>query len=99
MIEHVVGMASELGAHAFMVSVQGETVISDGKTGDLFNVASIRKCFLSSLFGIRSGRGEIDISSSLSDLHIDDNPLRLSDREKQATIEDLLTLSSGVYHV
>jgi hypothetical protein len=40
-------------------------------------------------------RGEIDLTMTLGDLDIDDAPA-LTDEEKSATIEDLLTARSGV---
>ena len=42
-------------------------------------------------------RGEIDISDSLSELGMDDTP-PLTQKEKRATIRDLLMSKSGVYH-
>lgn len=56
-------------------------------------IASMRKSVLAILYGIY----DIDISKTLEELGIDDIE-GLTDEEKTATIEDLLTARSGVYH-
>ncbi|KPK75023.1 MAG: hypothetical protein AMS25_18770 [Gemmatimonas sp. SM23_52] len=59
---------------------------------------SIRKPFLSSLYGIYVGRGIIDTTKTLAELGIDDIPPSLRDDEKRARVADLLKSRSRVYH-
>ena len=57
----------------------------------------MRKSFLSALMGPYVEDGTIDLSLTLDALGIDDVE-GLSPKEKQATIYDLLTARSGIYH-
>jgi len=87
-----------IGAFSTKILINGESVYSYGNTSDIFNIASIRKPLLGALFGCLFDKKKLDLSTPLSSLYIDDiNPPLLS-KEKQATIEDLLTMSSGIYH-
>ena len=81
-----------------MVVVGGRVLDEWGQTATRFNVHSIRKSFLSALYGIHVRAGEIDLSSRLEQLGIDDNEPSLTLAEKQATLHDLIEARSGVYH-
>ena len=54
---------------------------------------------LSSLYGIHVDNGNIDLDATLEELNIDDISPGLTDAEKQATVRDLISSRSGVYHV
>lgn len=56
-------------------------------------LASCRKSILSILYGMYN----ININKTLEELGIDDN-IKLSDAEKSATIKNLLSARSGIYH-
>lgn len=58
---------------------------------------SMRKSFLSALIGCAEAEGRFDLSLTLEALGIDDQQ-GLSAVEKQATLYDLLTARSGIYH-
>jgi hypothetical protein len=58
-----------------------------------------RKSLLSALYGIRVANHTIDLSLTLEQLQVNDTTPQLSVAERTATIEDLLKLRSGVYHV
>jgi hypothetical protein len=49
-------------------------------------VHSIRKSFLSALYGIHAAEGHIDLGKTLGEIGIDDRPPALTAAEKQATI-------------
>jgi CubicO group peptidase (beta-lactamase class C family) len=99
MVENqVIGSAIDLGVSSLIVNKDGSNVIEFGDIHDTFNVASIRKCFLSALYGIRASEGKVDLSDTLKDFGINDNEPVLTQEETLATIEDLLKLRSGVYH-
>ncbi|RDJ27691.1 class C beta-lactamase-related serine hydrolase [Bosea caraganae] len=77
---------------------EGQIAGTWGSTDHPVNVRSVRKSLLSALYGIAVGEGKINIDDTLEKLAIDDTPPSLSETEKQATVRDLLTCSSGIYH-
>ena len=85
-----------IGSTATLVIYNGKVLISWGDTAKKSNIHSIRKSLLSSLYGIHIEEGNIDLQSTLKDLAIHDTT-NLTEIEKEAKIEDLLTSRSGVY--
>ena len=83
---------------AFLVIADGAVVASWGEVGRRFMCHSVRKSFLSALYGIYWDRGEIQLNKTLAELGIDDWPEPLLERERQARILDLLKARSGVFH-
>jgi CubicO group peptidase (beta-lactamase class C family) len=84
---------------AAVMIVQGGRVVD--QWGDLalkVETRSVRKSFLSALYGIHVAEGRIDLAKTMGDLGIDDKDPSLTKVEKQATILDLLRARSGVYH-
>ncbi|MGE5652885.1 MAG: serine hydrolase domain-containing protein [Bacillota bacterium] len=88
--------AHELGATSIMVVYRGKVVAAWGDVEKVTPVHSIRKSFLSALYGIHVAQGKIDISKSLADLKIDEKT-PLTNEEKQAKVSDLLKARSGIY--
>lgn len=82
---------------AFIAVVGGRTIFEYGDLQRVSYLASVRKSILSMLYGnyVRSGR--IDLDKSLARLGMDDIG-GLTEQEKQATIRDLISARSGVYH-
>lgn len=81
-----------------MVVVQsGKILFEYGDIKQTSYLASCRKSVLSMLYGPFVANKTINLSSTLEQLHIDDIGGLLS-IEKKATINDLLTARSGVYH-
>ena len=91
--------AERIGSAAAMVVVHGSVITSWGQIDRKLVIASARKSLLSTLIGRHVETGEIKLTSTLEQLGIDDNPPSLTAGEKQATVADLLTSRSGVYHV
>ncbi len=87
-----------LPSSAFLVIADGAVVAAWGDVGRRFMCHSVRKSFLSALYGIYWDRGEIELNKTLADLGIDDEPDPLLETEKQARILDLLKARSGVFH-
>ncbi|MBT8395588.1 MAG: serine hydrolase [Gemmatimonadetes bacterium] len=83
---------------AFMVIADGAVVAAWGDVGRRFMCHSVRKSFLSALYGIYWDRGDIDLNMTLENLGIDDWPDPLLESERQARILDLLKARSGVFH-
>ncbi len=74
----------------------GETVVAVGPQDKPLPIHSIRKSIISALFGRLIARGDVQLDATLADFGIDDSPC-LSDQERTATLQHLLTSSSGVY--
>lgn len=90
--------AAERGHYAAGMLVYRGQVI--GRFGDLarpYQTRSIRKSLLNAMIGQLVAEGSIDLTDTLAELGIDDKPA-LTEREKQATVRDLLMSRSGVYH-
>lgn len=82
---------------ALLIVQAGNPVLEYGDLQHRFLCHSMRKSFLSALIGIQVARGAMDLSATLAELGISDiDPL--SDVESGATIYDLLTARSGIYH-
>jgi CubicO group peptidase (beta-lactamase class C family) len=89
--------ADQQETDALMV-VQGNKIVHTyGDITHKYLCHSIRKSILAALMGQDVADGTIDLSLTLEQLGIDDNE-GLSEVEKQATVYDLLTARSGVYH-
>ena len=80
-----------------MVVAGGKVAEAWGEIDRHYNVHSIRKSFLSALYGIHDAEGRVDLEATLGSLGIDDKE-GLSEREKLATVHQLLAARSGVYH-
>ncbi len=87
-----------LPSSAFMVIADGAVVAAWGDVERRFMCHSVRKSFLSALYGIYWDRGEIELNKTLADLGIEDEPDSLLDAERRARILDLLKARSGVFH-
>lgn len=87
-----------MGSAAVMIIDDGRVISEWGETTRKFNVHSIRKSFLSALYGIAVAKGSIKLTSTLEKLGIDDNDPPLTSIEKQARVIDLLKARSGIYH-
>lgn len=83
---------------AFLVVSNGAVVAAWGDVDRRFMCHSVRKSFMSALYGIYWDRGEIELNKNLIDLGIDDEDDVLLESEKQARILDLLKARSGIFH-
>lgn len=90
--------ADTLNTEAVVIVAHGKILDSWGAVDQKLNVHSIRKSFLSALCGIQVEAGRLNLSSTLAELGIDDNPPALTEVEKRATVHDLLKARSGIYH-
>lgn len=87
-----------LGSTAVMVVEDGAVVRAWGDVKRPVQCYSVRKSFLSVLYGIYQQKGTIDLNATMAQLKIDDVPPGLSADEKKATVCDLLKARSGIYH-
>jgi CubicO group peptidase (beta-lactamase class C family) len=86
-----------LSTTAMMAVVGGRVIYEYGEVDRVSYLASVRKSVLSMLYGIYRDRGSVDLNLTLEQLGIDDHQ-RLTPAEKQATVLNLITARSGVYH-
>jgi CubicO group peptidase (beta-lactamase class C family) len=88
----------QMGSSALLVIHDGVVLLAEGQVNRRFECRSIRKSFLSALYGIHVSKGVLDLNKTLADLGIDDEP-PLTEGEKEARVSDLLKSRSGVYHL
>jgi len=89
--------AEGINTAAVVVVVDGQILCEWGDVDKKFNTHSMRKSFLSALYGRYVRDGVIDLDLTLAEAGIDDNP-PLTEEEKKATIRDCLKARSAVYH-
>ncbi len=86
----------EIGGVAALVVVNGYIIADWGLTDFNFDCRSIRKSFISSLYGIYMDKGLIDYNRTLAEIGINDGG-KLNKEELKARIRHLMTSSSGIY--
>jgi CubicO group peptidase (beta-lactamase class C family) len=90
--------ARTIGSTAVFVVQDGNVIATFGDVDRKLYIHSVRKSFMSALYGIAVANHKIDLGKSLAQLGIDDKPPSLTAKEKQATVRQLLMARSGVYH-
>jgi CubicO group peptidase (beta-lactamase class C family) len=90
-------MLETLPTTCLLVLRHGRVVYEYGDPTEASYLASARKSILSLLYGRPVADGTIELTSTLEELDIDDVG-GLLPIERQATVRDLLTGRSGVYH-
>jgi len=96
-LDSVRARLAALPSTGFMAIVGGRVLMSYGDTDTVSYIASIRKSVLSMMMGNYVRRGTIDLDRTIGELGMDDIG-GLSAQEKEATVKDLLTARSGVFH-
>jgi len=96
-MDQVVDALRALPTTAFLVLDGDEVVLDYGDNVTPTYLASARKSVLSVLFGGPITSGVVALDATLDDLGIDDIG-GLLPGERRATVRDLLTARSGVYH-
>ncbi|MDN5212946.1 serine hydrolase [Fulvivirgaceae bacterium BMA12] len=82
---------------SFLVVFQGHILFSHGENTRKFMLHSIRKSIMNAMIGIAIENGTMRLDQTLKALGINDIG-QLSDLEREATLKDLLSARSGVYH-
>ena len=96
-LDSALTMVRSLRTSALLVTVGGRSLLEYGDLAETSYVASVRKSLLSMLFGRYVENGTIRLDETLAQIGIDDVG-GLLPIEREATVEDLLTARSGVYH-
>jgi len=96
-LDDVRDYAKEMKSEALMIVDRGKLIAAYGDTDKKYYVASVRKSYLSLLYGFYVD-SLISLDATLLDYAIDDKNPALNNQEKSATVKHLLTSSSGIYH-
>jgi CubicO group peptidase (beta-lactamase class C family) len=96
-LDQVRARLTMLPTTGFMAVVGGRVLMEYGDVEAVSYLASLRKSILSMLFGTYVVNGMVRLDKTLAEIGVDDIG-GLSAAEKEATIRDLLTARSGVYH-
>ena len=97
-LAEVGALAETFATDGIVVTVDGKLLWEFGDTTQLSYLASVRKSVLAMLYGPYVVDGTIDLDATLEELGIDDVG-GLLPIERQATVRDLISARSGVYHV
>jgi CubicO group peptidase (beta-lactamase class C family) len=95
-LEKAFRYADSVRSGAVMVVYRGAVVAAWGDVSRKLELHSVRKSFVSALFGMAADRGAISLDATLGELGITDRT-PLSDAERSARVRDLLAARSGVY--
>jgi len=90
--------AETIKTDALLVIYKGLVILDYGRYQSKFNLHSVRKSLMSLMYGLYYDGGAVDLKRTLEELEITDAG-GLTKQEKHATIENLLTSTSGVYHL
>jgi CubicO group peptidase (beta-lactamase class C family) len=96
-LEEAKAYGDKIQTAALTLVVDGKIVYEWGEVKRKFKTHSIRKSFLSAMYGNYVNDGVIDLDKTLAELGINDNP-PLSEDELKATVRDCIKARSGVYH-
>jgi len=97
-LEAVRGWLQANDTTSMIVAVDGKVVFEYGDTKKLTYLASARKTLMALLYGKYVESGAIDLKADLKKVGINDVG-GLSERELSATVEDVISARSGIYHV
>ncbi len=81
-----------------VVLYDGKMVYEYGDISEVSYLASCRKSVLAMMYGKYIEDGAVDLNQSIGDLGIDEDD-GLLPSEKQATVNDIITARSGVFHI
>jgi len=96
-LDSVRTLLGRLSTSGFMAVVGGRILMDYGDVQLVSYLASVRKSILAMLYGNYVASGKVRLDKTLAEMGIDDIG-GLTDEEKKATIRDLITARSGVYH-
>lgn len=94
----VLAYADSLASNAIIVIHDGHVIAEWGETDRRTSVHSVRKSLVSALYGIAEDRGLLRLDATLASLSVQEVGRPLTDMERSATLRDLLTARSGIYH-
>ncbi|MBN1388051.1 MAG: serine hydrolase [Bacteroidales bacterium] len=96
-LEEARNYTDSINTAALVIVKSGIIVYEWGEVDKKYMTHSIRKSFLSALFGNYVREGIIELDKTVDELGLGDEP-PLSDIEKTATLRDCIKARSGIYH-
>ena len=96
-LDTVHALADRVGSAAVVAVSGGHVLLAWGDVDRQLKAHSVRKSFLSALYGTAVADGDVSLEVTLDEMGIDDRD-KLTAEEKRATVADLLAARSGVYH-
>ena len=96
-LDEVKAKLEEGNTASLLVVHDGNILLSYGDNTRRYMLHSIRKSIMNAMIGIEVENGSLSLHQTLGELNIDDIG-RLRDAEKEASIQDLLSARSGVFH-
>ncbi len=96
-LDKVKKQLDSLDTASLLVVYKGSVLFDYGESRRKFMLHSIRKSIMNAMIGIEVEKGTITLDQSLEALNIDDTGA-LTSEERQATVKDLLSARSGIYH-
>ena len=96
-VEKFIKSGKKSGTTGLVVAVNGKIIYAYGNICEPSAIGTCRASVLSMLYGKYVKNGKIKLDTTIGELGINDRK-KLLKIEKTATIADLLTLQSGIYH-
>ena len=96
-LDSVRARLSAMPSTGLIAVVGGRSIFEYGDLQRVSYLASVRKSVLSMLYGNYVRSGQVDLNRNLAQLGMDDIG-GLTEQEREATIRDLISARSGVYH-
>ena len=96
-LKEVYEQFNQMNSTSYMVIHNEKVVLNLGDIHRRYMCHSMRKSFMSAMYGIYVDRKKVNLYATLEELGIDDQ-LGLTPKETQARVHDLITARSGVYH-
>jgi CubicO group peptidase (beta-lactamase class C family) len=96
-LKEVSDQFSQMNSTSYMVIHNENVVLSLGDIHRRYMCHSMRKSFMSAMYGIYVERKKVNLYATLEELGIDDKQ-GLTPKETQARVHDLITARSGIYH-
>lgn len=91
-------LKNNLETTGMLILQNGKILYEYGDIEDVSYIASCRKSVLSILYGKYVENGTIDLNQTIGEIGIDEND-GLLPQEKEATVDDIITSRSGVFHI
>lgn len=91
-------LKNNLATTGMLILQNGKILYEYGNIKEVSYIASCRKSVLSILYGKYVKNGTIDLQQTIGDIGIDEKD-GLLPQEKEATVNDIITARSGVFHI
>ena len=91
-------LKNNLETTGMLILQNGKILYEYGDIEEVSYIASCRKSVLSILYGKYVENGTIDLQQTIGDIGIDEKD-GLLPQEKEATVNDIITARSGVFHI